>query len=707
MKVFFILWIQSNQISLFRMDLIVRSQPGAAPAQPAPPSDPAIVSQVADLCGQLLTMESTGYRPGMPMPPPQYPYPPMPGMWAPPPPGSLGQSGGPPPMYWQGYYQPGPGGPPYPPHMQPPPPQQQQPQPGAFPSGPFMPPVPQQAAGPPPAPPPQQQQQLQQPQQPPPSGAGATAPSAPPAATDEPAGAPKAAPPAVAAAEGIASGADGGAAAPPPNGSSGRAPAPVPIPVPVPVPAPVPGALGLAASPPAAAGLIGSAPRRPTSGPSLPSGPSPAAAAAASAADQGPPPSAPAGLPAPAGGAVERQQAQNQGPGRVLQPFMGLSSDGPVAAGAAAAGGSLQQPLLPLPSGGLQQHGGPQQHVPLQPLQPQHNRRGGYGGGRGGPWQGNGSLGGGMMHGGRRGGGRGGRSSGTGRGVPQPGQPMQTFSEDFDFTAMNEKFKKDEVWGVLGGGGKNGDAAVPEAPPVEVYENPAEEEEIPNAAPEGSNPEVKKVRARARARSLWLSSPPLFLFLSCSSGLPATTTCAHCLRFVCRSITGDRCQDGRVPGDDDCELGLVLVLVHAGEGLARTLAADDFFDAISCDSVDRSAGGHERMRMSDQRRLDVETFGSTTIRGRGGGRGRGGRRGGYRGGGGGGGGGYYGASNNVFGPNPGYGGGQGQGQGQGQAYSGGGYGGGYGGGNSHGGYSRGGYNNRRGAYRPAAPAAAN
>ncbi|OAY77709.1 Protein decapping 5 [Ananas comosus] len=138
------------------------------------------------------------------------------------------------------------------------------------------------------------------------------------------------------------------------------------------------------------------------------------------------------------------------------------------------------------------------------------------------------------------------RGRGRGRGTGYS-RPVTNFTEDFDFTAMNEKFKKDEVWGHLG---KN----------------------------------------KAQLRDT----------------------------------------DGEL-GEDEDDAALDYDEAEAIKSEVKPVyVKDDFFDSLSCGSMDRGAR-NGRTRFSEQLRIDTETFGDfprhRPMRG-GGGRG-------YRGGGGG------------------------------------------------------------------------
>ncbi|XP_060214915.1 protein decapping 5 [Lycium barbarum] len=133
--------------------------------------------------------------------------------------------------------------------------------------------------------------------------------------------------------------------------------------------------------------------------------------------------------------------------------------------------------------------------------------------------------------------GRGGRGMGVSR-------PVTKFDEDFDFMAMNEKFKKDEVWGHLGKSNREGDG-------------------------NGSDEDISYI---------------------------------------------------------DYEDDLPKIDVKP------VYNKDDFFDSLSSNALDHDSN-HGRTRFSEQRKIDVETFGDfSRYRGGRGGRGpgRGGRsRGGY------------------------------------------------------------------------------
>ncbi|KAJ6803251.1 protein decapping 5-like isoform X1 [Iris pallida] len=143
------------------------------------------------------------------------------------------------------------------------------------------------------------------------------------------------------------------------------------------------------------------------------------------------------------------------------------------------------------------------------------------------------------------------RGRGRGRGYSRP---VAKFTEDFDFTAMNEKFKKDEVWGHLG---KN--------------------------------------------------------------------------KSQLRDGDDDEAEDTLYEDDDE----------SSKFDAKPVYVKDDFFDTISCNSLDRG-GRNGRTRYSEQLKIDTETFGNFPRHRpvRGGGRGfRGGRTQGS----------YYGRGGNEYG----------------------------------------------------------
>ncbi|XP_027773084.1 protein decapping 5 isoform X2 [Solanum pennellii] len=160
--------------------------------------------------------------------------------------------------------------------------------------------------------------------------------------------------------------------------------------------------------------------------------------------------------------------------------------------------------------------------------------------------------------------------------VQKVSRPITKFDEDFDFMAMNEKFKKDEVWGHLGKSNREGDG-------------------------NGSDEDIS--------------------YNEYEDDLPKID-------------------------------------------IQPVYNKDDFFDSLSSNALDHDSN-HGRTRFSEQRKIDVETFGDfSRYRGGRGGRGpgRGGRsRGSYYGRGGGYGYGY--GNGNGNGTGYGYGGGRGRGRG--------------------------------------------
>jgi len=81
----------------------------------------------------------------------------------------------------------------------------------------------------------------------------------------------------------------------------------------------------------------------------------------------------------------------------------------------------------------------------------------------------------------------------------------------------------------------------------------------------------------------------------------------------------------KISADDDDEEDIQ-------EQDTNVYTAGDFFDSISCDAIDKANGIDNRLRGAEERNLNLDTFGATSLGnnrrrygGRGGGRGRGGR----------------------------------------------------------------------------------
>lgn len=98
----------------------------------------------------------------------------------------------------------------------------------------------------------------------------------------------------------------------------------------------------------------------------------------------------------------------------------------------------------------------------------------------------------------------------------------------------------------------------------------------------------------------------------------------------------DDAQKDRKIEEDNDEVGDEIVHPQHNDSVVSShYDKDDFFDSISCDTLDKKSGLDNRLRGREERSLNTETFGATALNSQRRRRGRGGGRGGYNGRGGG------------------------------------------------------------------------
>lgn len=130
----------------------------------------------------------------------------------------------------------------------------------------------------------------------------------------------------------------------------------------------------------------------------------------------------------------------------------------------------------------------------------------------------------------------------------QGSRSVMKFTEEFDFNAMNEKFNKDEIWGTLGKTNKKENDG--NASDEDEYEDQNDDADLPQV-------DVKVIFLRN-------------------------------LLVQCRST-------------------LYQCLTNLFSNLQPVYSKDDFFDTLSCNSLDKQSS-NGRPRFSEQMKLDTEVY---------------------------------------------------------------------------------------------------